>query len=335
MSFNSKGIVIVSLLIASLFISCSKKSYYQIQGATMGTYYHITFESERSKGVQEAIDEALIAVNNSLSTYIPQSTISRINKASEPIEVDSFFEEVFIAAKEVFKQTNGAFDPTVMPLVNAWGFGFDTLNHVDSLVIDSLMNYVGFDKVKLHDGKIIKDNPNIMLDFSAIAKGYGVDVIAELLESFGIENYMVEVGGEVRVKGLNPKSIAWRVAIEQPIDNKTKSQVFDKYVSLSNKSIATSGNYRNFYMKQGNKIAHTINPKTGYPIINDLLSATVLHDKCMIADAYATAFMVLGSEKSIIVLDKLESLMTYLISREEDNEYCTYGLLDMIQLISE
>ena len=174
-----------------------------------------------------------------------------------------------------------------------------------------------------------------MLDFSAIAKGYGVDVIAELLESFGIENYMVEVGGEVRVKGLNPKSIVWRVAIEQPIDNKTKSQVFDKYVSLSNKSIATSGNYRNFYMKQGNKIAHTINPKTGYPIINDLLSATVLHDKCMIADAYATAFMVLGSEKSIIVLDKSESLMTYLISREEDNDYCTYGLLDMIQLISE
>ncbi|MBC8342911.1 MAG: FAD:protein FMN transferase [Bacteroidetes bacterium] len=302
----------------------------------MGTFYQIKFETEAMDGLKNSIDSLLLVVNNSLSTYIPESTISRLNQSSQSIEVDPFFEQVFIAAKEVFRQTHGAFDPTVMPLVNAWGFGFDTLSYVDSAVIDSLMNFVGFDKVHLRDGKVFKDNPYIMLDFSAIAKGFGVDVIAAFLESKGIANYMVEIGGEVRVKGKNPKKSDWQIAIEKPVDNKSWIQDYELVLSLSDNSTATSGNYRNFYFRNGNKIAHTIDPKAGYPIFNDLLSATVIHKKCMVADAYATAFMVLGKEKSVDIAEKNDELWVYLMDREQEinSDYCSEELKPRLRKIT-
>jgi thiamine biosynthesis lipoprotein len=326
-------ILVLSLII--LISSCKQKSYFYLEGFTMGTLYHIKFESKSEQGMKEELESQLIAINNSLSTYISTSTISKVNQSQSVVEVDSLFRKVFLAAKEVYSKTHGAFDPTVMPLVNAWGFGFDTLSHVDSFVIDSLMAYIGFDKVRLVDNKLEKDLPEIMLDFSAIAKGFGVDVIAEFLEEKNIANYMVEIGGEVRVKGLNPKGEEWRVGIEKPAKSKSQDQDFDFYASLTDISLATSGNYRNYYMRNGKKIAHTINPETGYPIYNDILSATVLHKECMIADAYATAFMVLGYDKSIEIIEREEDVVAYLISRDNGNDYCSPELQQRIKPISD
>ncbi len=312
------------LLILFVFTACSKKEYIRNEGFIFGTSYHIIYESD--KNLEQEILTRLQQFNKSLNTYDSASIISRINRNDTAVTVDSFFITCFNKAKNVSEITGGAFDITVAPVVNAWGFGFNETENVDSNFIDSLMQFVGFHKIKLTDNKIYKADKGIMLDVSAIAKGYGVDVVAELFEKKGIENYMVEIGGEVRAKGKNSKGKFWQIGIDKPIDDVTASnRELQAIVGLNNKSLATSGNYRQFYMKNGIKYSHTINPKTGYPARNSLLSSSVLADDCMTADAFATAFMVLGVDKSIELVNKLNYLEVYFIYSDSIGNYKIYA----------
>lgn len=241
--------------------------------------------------------------------------------ASESASTDYHFDQVFDKSKELYKMSGGAFDPTVMPLVNAWGFGFEKKDDVTPSLIDSLLPLIGFDKVKYKNEEIIKDMPDIMLDFSAIAKGYGVDVLAEMLEEKGVKNYMVEIGGELRVKGHNPSQQDWQIGIEKPMEGKRELK---STIGLNNHAVATSGNYRNFYYKDGKRYAHTINPQTGYPVSHNLLSTTVIAKDCITADAYATAFMVLGLEESIKLSNQVPGILVYFIYEDENRQINTY-----------
>jgi thiamine biosynthesis lipoprotein len=318
-----------------LLLACrpSETHPVKLEGKTMGTFYHISFLSAESRSpshaeLQSAVDSLLMAFNQSVSTYIPASTISRANQSDSLMEVDAYFAKVFQSAREVSARTDGAFDVTVMPLVNAWGFGYADTTGVDSASIDSLRSLVDFRKVELMetDGKYIlrKADPRIQLDFSAIAKGYGVDLICGLLEEKGISRYMVEIGGELRTKGKNARDESWQIGIDKPVDDPSGSDRELKAVlALENKAVATSGNYRNFYYRNGKKVSHEIDPKTGYPAGNNLLSAVVVAGDCMTADAYATAFMVMGLEKSLDFLEKDTTLGAYLIYADEAGEMKT------------
>ena len=320
---------IKSIIIISFFFflnSCNNNSKYVYDaGLIHGTIYHITYQSDDVQDLKQEIEKCMHNFDKSLSTYDPNSIISKINKNDTSVILDYHFETVFKKAIEVSKKTEGAFDITVAPLVNAWGFGFEKMQNVDSTLIDSLLQYVGYHKIKLVNNKIIKQNPNIMLDANAIAKGYSVDVVSDFLEKKGIKNYLVEIGGEVKAKGVNKEKKIWRVGIDKPIDDTTlSSRVLEDIVYLKNKAIATSGNYRRFYIKNGIKYSHTINPKTGFPVNHSLLSASVFADDCMTADAYATAFMVLGFEKSIKIVENDPNLEAYFIYSNKKGELKTY-----------
>lgn len=304
-----------------------------LSGKALGTFYNIKYYDKKNRNLQKEIDELLAGFNKSLSTYDPESVISKINKNID-VEPDDYFIKCFLRAEEISKITNGAFDMTVAPLVNVWNFGFSERKHPDSIVveninIDSILLFTGYEKISYGNGKIIKTDPRIMLDASAIAKGYAVDVVGEFLENKGINSYLVEIGGEIRVKGEKPNGTKWSVAIDKPIDqNNTIIHEQQDVVILKDKSLATSGNYRQFYEKDGVKYSHTINPKTGYPVQHNLLSATVMTNDCMSADAFATAFMVLGLEKSVELLKSLPDVQAYLIYFEDGQNkvYKTDGM---------
>lgn len=286
------------------------------EGAVFGTFYHITYKSDRI--LDEGIKAALDKVNMSLSMFEKTSTISNIN-SNTSMDTDSMFVRVFNLAKQISAQTDGAFDITVAPLVNLWGFGFKNMDNVNDDAVDSLLQYVGIDGVELIDGKIKKSHPETMLDCSAIAKGYGVDAVSEYLESEGIDNYMVEIGGEVRVRGKNPRGDNWSIGITHPEDDSTCVQNdIEEVLSVTDISMATSGNYRNFYVKGGKKYAHTIDPRTGHPVQHNILSSTVLTTDCATADAYATSFMVLGLDGAKKVLKEHPELMAFFVYTEDD-----------------
>ena len=320
------GFVLVVFLI---FQSCSSPrqgSWIRISGFTQGTTYHITYLDTDSTVYQEEIDSVLQDFDMSLSTYIPESVISGINRGVEGVSPDPAFIRCFNAAREVFEQSGGAFDISIAPIVNAWGFGFTEQAAVDSLMIDSLLQFVGMDKIILQEGKIRKSLEEVMLDMNAIAQGFSVDVVAGFLESVGIRNYLVEIGGELRTRGFNPDGAAWRVGIDKPLEgNQLAGLELEAIISLTDRSLATSGNYRRFYEKDGIKYSHTIDPATGYPVQHGLLSATVLCRECMYADAYATAFMVMGTEKSKAFLDSHPELDAFLIYNNEKGEYLVWA----------
>jgi thiamine biosynthesis lipoprotein len=304
----------------------------KVEGLAQGTSYHITYYSNEGINYQRAIDSLLIEIDNSLSTYQPRSIISKFNQADSIQKVDKLFMDVFNDAKLVFKVTDGAFDPTVAPIVNAWGFGFKNLENTDSTFIDSLLRFVNFNAVTIVDSFVVKSNPNIMLDFNAIAQGYSVDVLADFIEEKGIANYMVEVGGELRVKGKNSNNKFWRIGIDKPIEN-NENRDLQAIVNLDNIALATSGNYRKFYEKNGVKYSHTLNPKTGYPVQHTLLSATVLAKTGSLADAYATAFMVLGLEKSKEIVASNPDLAVLFIYVDEKNEFQTFASQEISKFI--
>ena len=293
----SKIAFLAFLIIGTLYILGNQKPYISNSGKIFGTFYNITYSSD--KNLHDVIKKTLLKVDNSLSPFNKESVISTINN-NTGTDTDSMFTHVFTLAQEVSAKTEGAFDITVAPLVNAWGFGFKKGFTPDSTSIDSLRQYVGYGTVTLTDGKIAKQHPQTMLDCSAIAKGYGCDAVAAVLEANGIKNYMVEIGGEVVTKGKNNKGGAWTIGISKPTDNPTTtSNELHEIIAISGKSMATSGNYRNFREVNGRKIAHTIDPRTGYPVQHSLLSATVIAEDCATADAYATAFMVMGVEDAV------------------------------------
>ena len=285
--------------------------YQHDQGQVFGTFYHITYQNDSS--INKDIMAELAKVDQALSMFNKESVISRVNRGENTV-TNAMFEHVFNMAEEISRNTNGAFDITVAPLVNAWGFGFKTGTPPNRHTIDSLRAIVGFDKVSLRSHNVIKKDPRVMLDCSAIAKGFGCDVVARLLERRGIENYMVEIGGEVVTHGISDKRLPWKIGVTKPTDD---SLAVDKelqtVLNVKDMAMATSGNYRNFYYRGGKKYAHTIDPKTGYPVQHSILSATVLARTCAEADAYATAFMVMGMEGTRKVPEKHSELMAYLI----------------------
>lgn len=239
--------------------------------------------------------------------------------------LNEMFLQVFTLAQKVSQDTDGAFDITVAPLVNAWGFGFKTGDQPSVASIDSLMSTVGYNKISLKGRQVFKENKNTMLDCSAIAKGYGSDVVAAFLKKRGIENFMVEIGGEVVTQGISEKRVPWRIGVTKPTeDSLSIGDELQTVLNVTNKAMATSGNYRNFYYKDGKKYAHTIDPKTGYPVQHSLLSATVLANNCATADAYATSFMVMGIEKAKAVLDRHPELMAYFIYSDKKGELAVW-----------
>jgi thiamine biosynthesis lipoprotein len=252
------------------------------------------------------------------------SIISAFNN-NRDTTANEMFTEVFKLAQEISAKTGGAFDITVAPLVNAWGFGFKKGELPDSATVEELRNKVGYTTVALVDGKVIKQNPGTMLDCGAIAKGYGCDMVARLLDSRNIADYMIEIGGEVVTKGKNDRGTDWNISISKPTENTTGSHnAHQRIISISGKAMATSGNYRNFRVENGKKYAHTIDPRTGYPVQHSLLSATVIAENCAKADAYATSFMVMGLEKAIEQC-KTDSVEAFFIYSDEDGALQTYA----------
>lgn len=289
------------------------------EGAIFGTVYHATYQCDSS--LNGKILEELQAVDQSLSMFNPNSIISQINSGKSN-ETDSLLRTIFHIAREVSQATDGAFDITVAPLVNAWGFGFKHGALPDSLQVDSLRQLIGWNRISLKDNKFFREDPRMIIDLSAVAKGFGSDCVAQMFRKHGINNFMIEIGGEVVTSGVSPKAKAWRIGVNKPQEDSTStSNELQTILQMNNCAMATSGNYRNFYIDNGRKIAHTIDPKTGYPVQHSILSSTVIAPTCAIADAYATAFMVLGLEKSLQVLDKHPELMAYFIHTDKEGNY--------------
>jgi thiamine biosynthesis lipoprotein len=249
-----------------------------------------------------------------------------VNQNDTTVVADSLFTLVFTTAQQVSRQTNGAFDITVAPLVNAWGFGFDPTRTRSQTMLDSLKACVGYQKIQLENGKITKQQPCVQLDASAIAKGLGCDVVASYLESQGVQHYLIDIGGEMRLKGVNNQYKHWRIGVQQPTeDSILVSNQVAAILSVSNVGVATSGNYRQFYYQDGKKISHTIDPRTATPCNHNLLSTTVIAPTTMLADAYATAFMVLGDKDSIEAIANANGLAVYLLYAQSDSIQSVYN----------
>lgn len=314
------------LILAALgFIGCSEKNEmdsHQYNGEALGTTYMVRYYSDKDINFESSLDSILEDINSSMSTYITKSDISRINRGDTTVIVDEHFKRVFEASDKIFKESNGFFDPTVGVLVNAYGFGpGNPLKEIDSIALDSLRSLVGFDKIRITDNQTIKKgNPAIYLDFNAIAKGYTIDVIAEYLEANNIENYLIELGGELRANGKNlEKDAGWVVGIDDPHQEGTQRKLQAK-IKLVSASMATSGNYRKYRLDSvtGQKYVHTINPKTGKAERSNILSASVIAENCMLADGYATAFMALGLERTKAALERIKNVEVYIMYSKED-----------------
>ena len=304
----------LAFLIVGTFIIVSRQRstpYHHDKGMVFGTVYHITYQSPQN--LQKEIESQLAQVDASLSPFNKRSIITAINENRDTV-VNKMFTDVFTLAMKISDITDGSFDITVAPLVNAWGFGFKGGAMPTRHQVDSLKRLVGYRKVSLANGRVTKSDPRIMLDCSSIAKGYGCDVVANYLRSKGIDNYMIEIGGEIVTRGISEKRLPWKIGVTKPTDDSLNvNQEIQTVINVTDKAMATSGNYRNFYYKNGRKYAHTIDPATGYPVQHTILSSTVIADDCATADAYATAFMVMGLDKAKAVLSRHPELMAYFI----------------------
>lgn len=319
------------LLLSTVLISCNSTSGVEEQvyrGEALGTTYQIKFFHNEKLELQEGLDSIFKVINSSMSTYQADSDISRINAGDTTVVVDDHFAEVFNYSLQIFNESNGFFDPTVGKLVNAYGFGPEAGNvELSNELLDSIKKFVGFQKVELtQSNHIKKEQPGIFLDFNAIAKGYTVDVIAQYLDSKNVQDYLLELGGELVAKGVNKfKEEAWAVGIDTPLEEVGERDLYAA-VKLENRAMATSGNYRKFRVDSitGQRFVHTINPLTGFAEKSNLLSASVLAENCTLADGYATALMALGLEKSIEMVSKLENVDVYLIYTDEENNVKTF-----------
>ncbi len=316
---NNKSSYIFLLLFLTLLIGCNstkkenkeEATFHQDSGEIFYTYFHIKYEYTRS--VKEEIMEALQKFDQSLNPFKEGSIINKVNN-NTPVTLDTLFTEVFEKSMEISRKTDGMFDITASPFINAWGFGFKDMDNVTPEKIDSMKAFVGYNKIRIEDGIIVKDDPRVQINTSAIAKGYSCDIVADVLQEFGITNYMVEIGGEITMRGTNEKGDCWRIGIDKPTDDSLAMQrELQLILSICDKAVATSGNYRNYYVKDGVKYSHTIDPHTGYPSEQNILGATIIADDCMTADAYATAFMAMGVEKSVKVATTIPGLHYYFI----------------------
>jgi len=296
--------------------------YQKLQGFTQGTTYHITYQHPENRNLGEEIDSLLRRFDASLSSYDSTSIISAINRNEKGVRTDSLFRTVFRESARVYQVSGGAFDITLAPLINAWGFGPGDRQDLDSALVDSLLQFVGMDKVSLAGEEVRKTIPQVQLNVNAIAQGYSVDVVAAYLEELGCRNFMVEIGGEIRTRGVNAKGNFWRIGIDRPeFGNMIPGQQLQVIISMHNRSLATSGNYRKFYEKDGVKITHSIDPLSGFPKASSLLSVTILDDECITADAYATACMVLGLERAKRFIEDQKGVDAYFIYGDEFGAY--------------
>ncbi|MCF0244250.1 MAG: FAD:protein FMN transferase [Bacteroidaceae bacterium] len=319
-NINRLLVIASFLMLVMLVLSCnSKKEYITSSGSVFGTVYNITYQSD--KDYTEEISQTLQDVDNSLSPFNKNSIITKINNNQDTL-LNEHFISVYTLAMKVSEDTDGAFDITVAPLTNVWGFGFKNNTQPTKEQVDSLLQFVGYKKVSLEGKTVVKQNPGIMLDCSAIAKGYGVDAVANMLTAKGVENFLVEIGGEIVTKGVSPRGTDWRIGIVKPVDDPlNQSKEMQQMLDVHDVAMATSGNYRNFYIADdGKRYAHTIDPRTGYPIQHNILSATVFGPTCAVADAYATAFMVVGFEKAKEILDRHPEFMAYLIYSDDKGQ---------------
>ena len=311
-SLKWQVLFLVALIVGTVLILKNQAPFQTNQGLVFGTIYKITYQSKED--LHHEIEDALKQVDFSLSPFNKKSVITAVNNNSD-MQVDSLFMDVYYLAEKISKETQGAFDITVAPLVNAWGFGFDSSTKVDSATIDSLRQFVGYEKVSLVDGKIVKQDARTKLDCSSIAKGYGVDCVARLFD----------IGGELVLKGKNAKMNTWRIGINKPVeDSLSQNQELQTVLELTNVGLATSGNYRNFYYKDGKKYAHTIDPRIGYPVQHNILSATVVAKDCATADAYATSFMVLGLDSAKAICERHPEMDAYFIYATPEGATETY-----------
>lgn len=323
--------VLLTIIALSACSDRKPKAIYN-QGHAFGTTYFIQYYSSEDQNLKPGVDSVIAAINQSVSTYIPDSDISRINRGDTTVVVDEYFKEAYLISARLHEETEGYFDPTVGVLRNAYGFGeVKPMEHIDSLVLDSLMKYVGFNKVRItEDNRVYKEFPQIYFDFNAVAKGSGLDHIGDYLESKGITDYLIELGGEILAKGENiAKGKPWVVGIETP-DSDLDNRSYEATVQLKNEGLAASGNYRKFRVDSitGIKYVHTINPLTGSAEKSDVTSATVIAPTCGEADAYATSFMAMGFERSVALLNNLrdiEAYLTYTDENGEDKVYITTG----------
>jgi len=315
MKKNSLFIVHCSLFILLLCASCGQQQYYfEDRGIVFNTFYSIKYESPDL--FTDKIRTELHTFDMSLNVFNPNSIVSKVNR-NEAVELDDWFITVFNKAQEVSEKSGGFFDVTSSPLINLWGFGYEKIDSISQHNIDSIKMFVGYRKIRIENRKVIKDDPRVTLNFSAIAKGYACDMIAALFEREGVKNYMVDIGGEVAAKGKNPNGLCWHIAINKPEDDFSGiiNDYEDTVLLCGKKGLATSGNYRNFYIKDGTKISHTIDPLTGYPSEQeqDILSATIVAPDCMTADAYATAFMSMGVEAACRMAETIPEIEYYII----------------------
>jgi FAD:protein FMN transferase len=334
---NTNLSFVLIILLAISGCKSQKQEYSSFNGFAQGTTYHIVYRDGgkfTSEGLKAKVEKILHDFDLSCSLYNDSSIISRINR-NEEIIPDTFFIEVFNKSKEISEMTDSAFDITVGPLVRAWGFGPDSHKNFNESKCDSLMKLVGFHKVRMVNNHIVKSDPAIELDVNAIAQGYSVDVVSRYFNDLGIESYLIEIGGEVRAKGKKGRAM-WRIGIDRPEDdNMSPGAKLQAIITIKDRSLATSGNYRKFYIENGVKYSHTIDPKTGYPVKNQLLSVTILASECATADGIATACMVFGKDKSVEFLGRHKELEGYLIYSDESGNFKTWISPDLHKNISE
>lgn len=316
---------LIPLIVGTIYVIRKEQNatpYQQAQGFIFGTIYTITYQSKED--LKAEIEKELKRFDGSLSPFNDTSVISKVNR-NEDIVTDTLFQNVFNRSMEISRATHGAFDITIAALANAWGFGFKKGEWPDEHMIDSLRQLTDYRMVALKEGKVAKQDPRIMISCSAVAKGYATDVLGHLLEKKGVRNYMVDIGGELSLKGMNSQGEAWRIGINKPIDDSLAvNQELQLILQLTDVGVATSGNYRNYYYKDGKKYAHTINPRTGYPIQHNILSATVVAKDGITADAFATAFMVMGLEESEAFINEHPELAACFIYSDEEGQFRTH-----------
>ena len=330
-----KGCICFSWMLLWPLFNFSQQEPDVLNGEAQGSTYHIVYYDEQNRNFKPEIEQILKDFDLSLSTYIPNSIISRINANEPDVLVDAYFIACFNKAKEIWKHTNGDFDPTVYPLVNAWGFGPGKKLTIEKQKIDSILEFVGLKMIKLKGNKIIKKDPRVSLDFNAFAQGYSVDVVSEFLSSKQIHSFLVEIGGEVYAKGKKPNGDYWTIGIEKPIENKESVNPIKALVKLKDMGLATSGDYRSFIVENGLKYAHTMSPKTGYPVKNNLLSVSLFSDDAITSDAMATGIMVMGLEKAKVFLKKHKELQAYMIYSDENEGYQVYETIGLKDIITE
>ncbi len=314
------SLIFLILLVAGTIFILSRSKYQTSQGEIFGTTYHVRYNS--TQNLDKEIEQELFRVDTIFSLFKENSLLSRFNRGEDKGKGNTLFAEVIKLSLEISNETEGAFDITVAPLVNAWGFGFKNKQPLSNKQVDSLQKLVGYQHLSFNGKELTKDIPNLQIDCGAIAKGYAVDRIAKLLSDKGCQNYMVEIGGEVVVKGNNDKGEKWKIGINKPTQHALPTEEdLQTLLSLTNCGIATSGNYRNFYIKDGKKYAHSIDPKTGYPVQHSLLSATVISQSCAKSDALATAFMVMGLDKAKAFVETHKDIQVYFIYADEKGNY--------------